>query len=781
MRSIGLFIVGAASALTVSVPSSSTITVPASLKTSAVTFSSLKTGTASLEPCAVVSASLAALSPSASAIVPAQVAYDCLNSVPIDVDGDLTQIAELKVFLEWQTNLQYFKNPPPGYTEKPVDILGGLDQISAKVKSGGYKSDYAVQTDIVALLNQGYDNHLFYAPDMLGVFGFQRSFTLVSISTDGIALPEAYVFSDLLKLQQGAKFTPSPVNTINSQNATAYLSNVALQNTYHDADVRFNALFLNQALISTGSNSVGTFFAGIYDGPSTNITFKNGTAWNSPNIANVRANFTGVNNGSAFFQKFCEGPVSTTSTATAAATSTPAAASSTVKAPAPSATNYPEPVVIHSGLAIGGYYLNGTGYEDVAVLTIPVFEPKGTSDDPIVEFQDVLREFLADATSDKKQYLVIDMRGNGGGNTILGFEVFKQLFPTIVPFGASRYRAHDAFEIIGSIAAELVSNATFIEENPDVYQKIMSGYGSFNYKASLDVNNQPWKSFDAFYGPQVVYGDNFTNIWRYNFSDPYSTSYPSFSLTGYINNTKVGPQPFKAENIVILQDGYCSSTCAIFSELMREQGHVQSVAIGGLPTNAPMQAVGGTKGSLTFSYPVLQQFASGLIEFAASRDNKTAAQLNSTVLGTLAYPKQLFKRAMQDENGALGQINAADNLRKGDTSQTPLEFVYEAADCKLFYTADMYLDVTKVWKAVANAKWGNGTCVPGSTGAPSSISGGVYNNTNTGNSTNSTAPYTPMCGKLGYGYPCPSPNAASAWGVPSLTMLIAGAVVAIFL
>jgi hypothetical protein len=139
-----------------------------------------------------------------------------------------------------------------------------------------------------------------------------------------------------------------------------------------------------------------------------------------------------------------------------------------------------------------------------------------------------------------------------------------------------------------------------------------------------------------------------------------------------------------------------------------------------------MQAIGGTKGSLTLTFPLIQASAAGLISAVEEFDNKKAAKLNNTILSTIADPKQLFKRAAYGSDGPLAQVNAADNLRKGDKSQTPLEFVYEAADCKLFYTGDMVLDVRETWKAAAAAKWGNGTCVPNSTGDPSSVSGGAY-------------------------------------------------------
>ena len=50
----------------------------------------------------------------------------------------------------------------------------------------------------------------------------------------------------------------------------------------------------------------------------------------------------------------------------------------------------------------------------------------------------------------------------------------------------------------------------------------------------------------------------------------------------------------------------CSSTCAIVSELLKNQGGVRTIAIGGQPKFGPMQGIGGTKGAQSFSYDDVQ-------------------------------------------------------------------------------------------------------------------------------------------------------------------------------
>lgn len=85
-------------------------------------------------------------------------------------------------------------------------------------------------------------------------------------------------------------------------------------------------------------------------------------------------------------------------------------------------------------------------------------------------------------------------------------------------------------------------------------------------------------------------------------NDPSNSTFGiGFAVTGYLNRTNF-TQPFAAENILLLYDGYCASTCTIFSEFLRVQGGVRSVTFGGRPDldasgNIPIiQNYGGVKG-----------------------------------------------------------------------------------------------------------------------------------------------------------------------------------------
>ena len=105
------------------------------------------------------------------------------------------------------------------------------------------------------------------------------------------------------------------------------------------------------------------------------------------------------------------------------------------------------------------------------------------------------------------------------------------------------------------------------------------------------------------------------------------------------------------------------------------------------------------------------------------------AAWNDTVLGKTAFATQIFKRSAYSGGRPSGGVNLRDSLRRDDDSQTPLQFIYEAADCRMWFTAPMINDVTVLWKETADTVWKGKKCVQGSTGDKSSISGGGQNST----------------------------------------------------
>ncbi|KAH7411774.1 hypothetical protein DE146DRAFT_254437 [Phaeosphaeria sp. MPI-PUGE-AT-0046c] len=687
--------------------------------------------------------------------IPAQIAYECLMSVPVDVEGDLKMIQELKQFLEYQSTLAWLKSGVEGQI-KPLDIMAELDTISKNVKAKAYKSDYEVQLAIRQLLSSAGDFHLAFLADITEIFIFARpNASLVSISEDGIKLPELYLKSDADQLRR-----PNPptnlaaLRKINGQSTSEYLEQLSSNTSYHDADARYNNIFSNSVNIGLGLDTGGIFaLNSAYPGPNTTLTFANGTVRQIQNVAVIPSiyNFDNVTSGKSFFSTFCQGrldllptvsntiksrsPVSAKaslnpSIPSPSFTATPASRATPAPKALPSLIGYPKPAFIDNARMASGYYVEDQKYSDVAVLVVPSFMPEttknGTMDKGFLNVQTTVRNFLADAVKQNKKKLIIDLRKNSGGFIDVGFELFKQLFPTVEPYAASRYRAHDAFHFFSAAQQDLAANGTNKDGKADEtdLDDADNGLQSPYFWANvLDENRQPYKSYKDYYGPEIVHGDTFTSVRRQNFSNNEGGHISSVSLTGYNELKNITTQPFAADNIVIIQDGLCGSTCAIFAELMREQGKVQTIAVGGRPVNGPMQGIGGSKGVHLLGMDLVYLSAQSTLQIAYELHGAEVARyLNSTAIGKIANTDQLFIRsAYAPGRGLAGGMNGLNNQRMGDESQTPLEFIYEAADCRLFYTLNTLYDPVNLWKAAADVRWGQGKCVPQSTGHSTAI------------------------------------------------------------
>jgi hypothetical protein len=58
-----------------------------------------------------------------------------------------------------------------------------------------------------------------------------------------------------------------------------------------------------------------------------------------------------------------------------------------------------------------------------------------------------------------------------------------------------------------------------------------------------------------------------------------------------------------------------------------------------------------------------------------------------------------------------GRFNLRNAYNSSDPSELPLQFVYQASNCRLYYQTSDIFDMTSLWKRVVDVTWGTGTCV----------------------------------------------------------------------
>ncbi|KAF1961555.1 peptidase S41 family protein [Byssothecium circinans] len=667
-------------------------------------------GTNSTAPCAQVSQAIYSHEwPPYQTHIPAKIAYDCITSVPLNVSSAKTLLSEIPELLEWQSTLKALADPPAEYVEKvqpAVDLLGGLQTIAAQIDDGKIATEYDFGWTLYTLLQSAHDGHLYFVPDSVGnIFTWGRTVPLVSVSDDGSQLPAVFAFADVLGMQfKNISYTPSPVVEIDGVGATEFLEGTSQYGSLQDRDALYNNMFYGLAQIALGGEGsvTGAFTGGgrgryVYPGPTTTLKFANGTTHVMENYANVLTSFRNIENGEQLAAKnFYYGSVD----ATSAMTEAEAAAAAPAAATTPATPGYPSPVDSGAAGAIKGYYIQGSGYEDVAVLQLLDFVSVDQYEE---DFQATSKRFFAKAAADGKTKLILDVQANGGGTILQGYDLFKQLFPSIDPYGANRFRYSEAVDLIGQSISSFASSAP---RGSTSNTTILSAQATwFDYHNDMTVDGKPFTSWNEKVGPVEVNGDKYTTLARWNLSDVLIERSAGINITGYGPLANVtGPPKFKPENIVLLSDGYCASTCTIFSEFLTKQAGVKTIALGGRSNRNQIQAIGGVKGVNNYGWSYLTSQAALAIRVAPPA---LQAKLNATKLATTYRTSSLFSRTATPPG-----VNVRDGLALNDTSGVALQFKYEEADCRLYYTPEMTIDASATWKAAADAQWGSsGKCV----------------------------------------------------------------------
>lgn len=281
---------------------------------------------------------------------------------------------------------------------------------------------------------------------------------------------------------------------------------------------------------------------------------------------------------------------------------------------------------------------------------------------------------------------------------------------------------------VGQVITDFYSNITNRTATIDDCSTDFSLAAPFNAHEMYDVDEHAFTSWNQFNTPHKYHNDNFTSLSRYNLADKYSLQC-SAKVSNYGNLTGITPQVFQPQDILLVQNGVCGSTCTVFSEFMKTQANVSQIVFGGRKQFGPMQGVGEVKGAQVYTYENLQEIIAEAFETDATSAQKKHLMNTYDYETLINTTTKAINRASGTGAEKIAHVNIRNNIRLGDESVTPLQFIYEAADCRLFYTAPMISNTSLVWEAAYAAHWGGGKCVEGSTGHPTSKGGNVRPNT----------------------------------------------------
>lgn len=85
-----------------------------------------------------------------------------------------------------------YLDPPKGSVSSTIDLFGGMANIRDRASANLYKSQYDFDLDLTHLIGFANDGHLALTPCSFGAMAFLSPLSLVSLSTDGVAIPKLY-------------------------------------------------------------------------------------------------------------------------------------------------------------------------------------------------------------------------------------------------------------------------------------------------------------------------------------------------------------------------------------------------------------------------------------------------------------------------------------------------------------------------------------------------------------------------------------------------------------
>lgn len=449
---------------------------------------------------------------------------ECLVSVPFNKDVALRFIDYYNTTMQFQSTFSYLRNPPPTYQQPPVDFAHQLENIKTNVTSGYYRNQYAFEADIQHLVQSLHDDHVSLVGGALSAFSFGSSIPLMTLSVDGVKIPEVYFRHDV---QKHLQYPISPIAQINGEDAIDFLGRFAALNAYGSLEPHgdWNKIMYNPVQDILGMYDVFSMNAPFFPGDSLNFTMANGTVFTTFWTAlYTNPEFTGpLTTGGDYYNYFVLGllPASYNEVPLPCAwetNSTDCPRRPIVDRGAKSITSWfnkthgafpADPNVAQSGLTYGdgGGTVTGYIFDDVSVgvLSIPSFVSFGLD---IRNFTATVDDFIRAAQKRNTAKVIIDLQGNTGGLVELAFVTFAQFFPQHYPFAGSRRRNHKLADVLGTSLTEYWS-----ELAPNDGNKSLLAANEWVITDRLNAQTgQNFTSWAEYFGPRREENDDFFSL-----------------------------------------------------------------------------------------------------------------------------------------------------------------------------------------------------------------------------------------------------------------------------
>ncbi|KZV96492.1 hypothetical protein EXIGLDRAFT_424620 [Exidia glandulosa HHB12029] len=516
--------------------------------------------------------------------VPPEEALACLRSFPFNETIRKNVLANANGVLDFYTFEPYYLNSPPPFQESTVQIRADLKAMATK----HYATDYDFSVDLYNITGRLNDGHTRWFPSCYTTFQNLLPAPITSLLKDG--KEDVYIVPDLTDFIPllGTAYTDFLANIgfnwqrlagakvleIQGIPARDYVDKVAkeVSSNYLDHGVRVNSVYSTYRIVSNAFSQRFGDLAGpslpTLRGLTFNLIVANGTKPEKvfvPYVSSyIGASFT---DQASYWANNCAANEDTNGVdLTASATSRtaprarPQPMGNIVDPTKKKAVGLPGPFIptappVSAGSSLMFFVLPNT---TTGVIFVGDFSPASFEGFQTQAVDGVNKLLAAGVTS-----LVVDVHNNGGGFICLGAFLYTLLAGT-----RSGYPGYQTTMRANPLAQKIV--ARVIEEDIEFLNYTPDGWAFFN--DTIFPNNH---NFITPPETIVVNGVKDDNSQRFHDTCVQFTYPPDLALP-------VDP-PFPLKDVVVVGNGNCASTCALFTTLLHEKQNVRMAVFGSKP------------------------------------------------------------------------------------------------------------------------------------------------------------------------------------------------------
>ncbi|KAL1747769.1 hypothetical protein HDZ31DRAFT_60946 [Schizophyllum fasciatum] len=622
----------------------------------------------------------------------------CWKSFPFNEtlrQNVLTNVARVFDFFTFEN---YYLDSPPPFEESTVNVRDELQRLNSTT----YETDYDFNWDLFLFATQLNDGHTRWYPDCYTSFQNLLPTPIVALSTDGECDPEIFVAPDSVEFITllGTNYTSyfdsigfdwkrlagAKVTSIEGQDPWDYVDYLAstISGNYLDHGVRVNSVFTSYRVSSNDFSQRFGDFAGPTGVARTSVKISaiptdtgEEETFDVPYYANlVGNNFT---DSKSYWANNCAANQDTNgqdykdlaAKVDASARKAHLARAELVDKSNATAVGLPEkyrPDLPPAGGSKG--VLKNYILEDGVTGVMFVGSFGGEFDQFQTDTESAIREFKSKGVT----RLLIDLTNNGGGYVCLGQFLHNYLAGADIPYDPGFISSHRANEL----ALKIVAN--------DIKLGLNSSYGFYA------PDNYAFLANDTAMPATYNYMDPTEPLVINGVQDPTSQRFYDTCALSYTVEIPAEP-PFPLDQVAIVNNGNCASTCAMFSTLMFEHYNTKIAAFGGGTGHLEYKGMAGNQ---------VLEWADLASEIkTADLENDPLAPPDLLISGNMRQVTGNFFLSLAFDKRPISRVNwrtAWSWLEKDE----PIAYRSEPPQVRLQYTNETYISPQKLWEFAAS-------------------------------------------------------------------------------